>query len=154
MKPGFMRWESHDPEEKLFVADGRNSYHYIPKDYQVYIQPLTTSDLLNTPLELLLDAGNIRKSYTVSWESDFPPQFDDTYVIRLTPRKKDQPHSYLVLEFGRDSWDLRRILAREPNGNTNEFLLTNVTMNIKIEKSKFRFTTPRGVEEIQISNEE
>ncbi len=153
-KPGFMRWESHDPEEKLFVADGRNSYHYIPKDYQVYIQPLTASDLLNTPLELLLDAGNIRKSYAVSWEPDFPPKFDDTYVIRLNPRKEDQPHSYLVLEFGRDNWELRRILAREPNGNTNEFLLTNVTMNIKIEKSKFRFTTPRGVEEIQISNEE
>jgi len=153
-KPGFMRWESHDPEEKLFVADGRTSYHYIPQDYQVYIQPLTTSDLLNTPLELLLDAGNISKSYAVSWEVDLPPQFDDSYVIRLKPRKKDQPYSYLVLEFGQDSWDLRRILAREANGNTNEFLLTNVTMNIKIEKSKFQFKTPRGVEEIQISNEE
>src|SRR5438874_2023371 len=34
-KPGKMRWEYRSPEEKLFVADGRNGWLYLPGEKQV-----------------------------------------------------------------------------------------------------------------------
>src|SRR5688500_13910477 len=36
-KPGRMRWEYKTPEEKLFVADGRKIYAWVPADRQVTV---------------------------------------------------------------------------------------------------------------------
>lgn len=151
-RPGLMRWECRQPEEKLFVLDGRQSFHYIPQDNQVYEQPFTAADLHSTPLEILLGTMDIRKSYTVSWEGSILPKYEETCLIRLTPRGAEPEYSYLILELDRRTWDLRRLVIRESSGNTSEFLFTNVKTNVKIEDSKFRFKKPRGVEVIQLDN--
>jgi outer membrane lipoprotein carrier protein len=152
-KPGFMRWEYRNPEEKLFVADGREAFSYVPEDRQVTVQPLSPSDLHNTPLEFLLGTGDINKSFTVSWETDFKPVLDRSYLIRLTPRRRETQYTFLVLELDQETYNLCRIIIRESSGNTSEFLLTNVTANVKIENKKFQFKVPKGVEEIRLTNE-
>jgi outer membrane lipoprotein carrier protein len=150
-KPGLMRWEYRSPEEKLFVADGRESFLYVPQDRQVTVQPLTLSDLHSTPLQFLLGEGNIHKSFLVSWEADSDPKANNSYLIRLTPSKSEPGYSYLVLEIDRKTWDLQSILIREPSGNTSEFLFTNLIKNIKIENGRFRFKPPKGVELIRLA---
>ncbi len=152
-KPGLMRWEYRSPEEKLFVADGRESFSYDPQDRQVTVQPFTPSDLHSTPLEFLLGAGDINKSFASSWETEFKPQADRTYLIRLTPAKRGAEYEFLVLELDQETYDMRRIIIRESSGNTSEFLFTNVLANIKIENKKFQFKIPKGVEEIRLNNE-
>lgn len=152
-RPGLMRWEYRSPEEKLFVADGRESFSYVPQDRQVTVQPLSPSDLHGTPLEFLLGAADINKSFTASWETDFKSQVERTYLIRLTPRKREAEYAFLVLELDQETFDLRRIIIRESSGNTSEFLLTNVMPNVKIENKEFRFKVPKGVEEIRLTNE-
>ena len=97
-RPGLMRWECRQPEEKLFVLDGRRSFHYLPQDHQVYEQPFPAADLHSTPLEILLGTMAIRKSYTVSWEGSILPKYEGTCLIRLTPRGDVPEYSYLVLE--------------------------------------------------------
>lgn len=151
-RPGLMRWECRQPEEKLFVLDGRQSFHYIPQDYQVYVQPFTAADLHRTPLEILLGTMDIRKSYTVSWEGSILPKYEGTCLIRLTPRSAEPEYAYLVLELDRKTWDLRRLVIRESSGNTSEFLFTNVKTNVKIENSKFRFKPPKGVDVIKLDD--
>ena len=152
-RPALMRWEYRQPEEKLFVADGHESFLYVPQDRQVTVQPLAASDLRRTPLEFLLGSGDIAKSFAVSWEADARPPSEHTYRIRLTPRRREAEYSFLVLELDPEHYDLRRIVIREPNGNTSEFFLTNVTTNVKVENKAFRFKPPKGVEVIRLTND-
>jgi outer membrane lipoprotein carrier protein len=152
-RPGFMRWEYRDPEEKLFVADGRESFLYVPLDRQVTVQPLRASDLRGMPLELLLGAGNIRQSFDVSWEGEFKPETERASLIRLTPRSSEAQYSFLVLELDGETYDVRRIVIRERTGNTSEFLLTDMQTNVRIENKKFQFKIPKGVEVIRLTSE-
>jgi outer membrane lipoprotein carrier protein len=153
-KPGLMRWEYRHPEEKLFVADGHEASLYVPQDGQVTVQPLTPADLRNTPLKFLLGTGSITKDFGVSWETQFQPKASQTYLIRLTPRRRESEYSFLVLELEKETWDLRRILIREESGNTSEFFFTDVKTNVKVDKSKFRFKWPKGVEVIRSAGEQ
>jgi len=152
-RPGYMRWEYRRPEEKLFVADGHESFLYVPQDRQVTVQPLTAADLHNTPLRFLLGDADIDKSFAVSWETDFRPQTGNTNMIRLTPRKRESEYAFLVLELDQTKCDIRRIVIRELTGNTSEFLLTNVSANVKIENKEFQFKVPKGVEIVRLNNE-
>ncbi len=149
-KPGLMRWEYRNPEEQLFVADGKQTFFYVSRDRQVTVQPFSPADLHNTPLELLLGSEDINKSYVASWENQFTPKTEGSLLIRLVPRRKETEYSFLVLELDPRTFDLRRIVIRESGGSTSEFSFTNVTTNIKIDNKLFRFKTPKGVEEIRM----
>lgn len=149
-KPGFMRWEYQQPEQKLFVADGRECFLYVPQDRQVTVYPLSASDLRSTPLSFLLGGGDIRKNYVASWETEFKPLFTQTIRIRLKPQKYQEEYVFLVLELDAATFDIRRVTIREHSGNTSEFLLTSVTTNIKVNAKDFQFKPPKGVEVVRL----
>ncbi len=153
-RPGLMRWESHQPEEKLFVVDGKESFHYIPLDNQVYKQPFTAADLRNTPLELLLGSVDIYKNYEVDWELNILPKSELTCLIRLTSRRPEPGYSFLILELLQESWDLQRLIIQETTGNTSEFLFADVKTNVKIEDRKFQFKPPNGVDIVQLNDDQ
>ena len=149
-KPGLMRWEYRDPEVKLFIADGRETYLYTPEDRQVLVSRFSTSELHSTPLQFLLGHGNILDSYAVSWESEIRARVEGTALIRLLPRKPDPTYDFLVIECDDRTFDLRRIVIREKTGNTSEFLLTNLQTNVSIEDKRFQFNIPKGAEVIRL----
>jgi outer membrane lipoprotein carrier protein len=151
-KPCLMRWEYRQPEEKLFIADGRDAYLYVPSDRQVTVQPFSSADMRDTPLELLLGQADIEKNYVASWEKVLKPEVEKTLLIRLKPRRIDADFDSLVLEIDQNTYELRRILMREADGNTSEFLLTNVVANAKVNNSDFRFKPPKGVEQIRLDD--
>jgi outer membrane lipoprotein carrier protein len=153
-KPCLMRWEYRQPEEKLFIADGRDAFLYVPRDRQVTIQPFSSADMRDTPLELLLGQADIKRNYVASWETGLKPEVERTLLIRLTPRRNNGEYESLILEIDQTTYDLRRIVMRESGGNTSEFLLTNVTTNAKLSSSDFQFKPPKGVEKVQMKNEE
>ena len=149
-RPGLMRWEYRQPEEKLFVADGREAFLYVPLDRQVTIQSFSASDMRGTPLEFLLGGTDIRKSFVVSWENNFRPTAEPTLLIRLTPRSGQSEYEFLVLELDPKNYDLRRITIHEHGGNTSEFRLSNLTANAKIDNKEFQFKPPKGTEVIRL----
>ncbi len=151
-KPGLMRWEYRQPEEKLFVADGKEAFLYMPRDRQVTIQPFSVSDMHSTPLEFLLGSGNISKSFAVSWESEFKPNSGSAVTIRLTPLKSEAEYSFLVLELDRENYEIRGIIIHEPGGNTSRFAFTNFEINVKVDNKSFKFKTPKGVEEVRFTD--
>ena len=65
-KPGRMRWEYKTPEEKLFVADGRKMYVWIPADRQVTVSALPTDDAPATPVLFLLGRGQLGRDFSDS----------------------------------------------------------------------------------------
>jgi outer membrane lipoprotein carrier protein len=152
-KPGLMRWEYRNPEEKLFIADGRETFLYVPADRQVTVQAFSAAEMRSTPLEFLLGSVDIDRSFAVSWENELKPGAQGTYLVRLTPRSTDAEYSYLVVEVDQKNYDLKRIVIREPGGNTSEFVFTDLRTNVKVDDSLFKFKAPEGVETIRIQNE-
>jgi outer membrane lipoprotein carrier protein len=152
-KPGLMRWEYRVPEEKLFVADGREAYLYVPADRQVTVQAFSAAEMHNTPLEFLLGSVEINRSFAVSWETGTKPEFEGTFLVRLTPRRSDVGYSYLVLELDQKAYDLKRIIICEPGGNTSEFVFADLKTNAKVDGSLFKFKAPKGVETINVQND-
>ena len=149
-KPGLMRWEYRDPERKLFVADGRETFLYTPEDRQVQVSRLSAAEIRSTPLQFLLGQGEILKSFTAAPDTEFPPSFDRGVMIRLTPRRSDPDYAFLVLECDRNSHELRRIIIRELTGNTSEFVLSNLVTNARVDGKEFQFKIPKGVEVIRL----
>lgn len=152
-KPGLMRWEYRNPEEKLFIADGRETYLYVPADRQVTVQGFSAAEMRNTPLEFLLGSVDVNRSFAVSWENERKPRAEGTFLVRMTPRRSDAGYSYLILEVDQKSYDLERIVIREPGGNTSEFVFADLKTNVKVDGSSFKFKAPKGVETIRIKNE-
>ena len=149
-KPGLMRWEYRDPETKLFVADGRETYLYTPLDRQVMVRRFSASDLHSTPLQFLLGRGDILKSFEVAAEREIQPRVEGTVLLRLAPVEYDPNYSYFVLECDAATFDLRRIVIRERTGSISEFLLTNLQTNARIDNRQFEFKIPKGVEVIRL----
>jgi outer membrane lipoprotein carrier protein len=153
-KPGLMRWEYRQPEEKLFIADGKQSYLYTPQDKQVIVQSFTLSDMHSTPLEFLLGAGDISKSFVPSWETEFKPRSENSTMVRLTPRENEPEYAFLVLEIDRANFDLHGIVIREHSGNTSRFEFTDLATNIKVGNRDFEFKVPKGVEEVRLTDDQ
>jgi outer membrane lipoprotein carrier protein len=151
-RPGLMRWEYQQPEAKLFIADGREVFLYSPLDRQVTVQPFSASDIHGTPLELLLGGVDIRKNYSASAELRLKPVEQQTTMIRLTPRSATGDYEFLLLEIDAKTSDLRRLVIHEHSGNTSEFLLSNIVMNVKMNNKEFQFKPPKGVEVVRLDN--
>jgi outer membrane lipoprotein carrier protein len=148
-RPGLMRWEYLTPEEKLFVADGKECFLYVPLDRQVTITPLTPADLGRTPIAFLLGGGNVRRDYSAAAETEFKQAFSDTILLRLTPLRNDSEYTFVTLELDEKTFDIRRVIIRG-EGDTSEFLLSGVVLNQKTNARDFQFKTPRGVEVVRI----
>jgi len=149
-KPGLMRWEYRLPEEKLFVADGRETFLYVPADRQVTVRSFTDADFRSTPLRFLVGRGDILQSFRALPENEFRARFEGTVIIRLEPREDEPEYAFLSLEMDARTYDLRRIVIRERTGNTSEFVFTGLRTNISVAESQFRFRIPRGIEVIRL----
>ena len=152
-RPGLMRWEYRTPEAKLFIADGKDCYVYVPLDRQATTYPLTPADLGRTPFAFLLGGGNARRDYTAEDETEFKAAFSDTVLIRLTPVRNDGEFGFVTLELDAGTFDIRRVVIRELSGNTSEFLLDGIVLNQKTNARDFQFRPPRGVEIVKVQTE-
>lgn len=149
-KPGLMRWEYREPESKLFIADGRETWLYTPRDRQVMVRRFSTRNLQSTPLRIFLGGGDLLRDFAVSWESRAAAGPGGTLSVRLTPRNDETEYSYFVVECSAGSYDLRRILIAERTGNTSEFVFSNAITNGKVDIKQFQFKVPKGVEVVRL----
>jgi len=151
-KPDRIHWEHQSPEEKYFIADGKELFSYVPEDNQVTIQPLTGDDLKHTPLRFLLGAEDLKKSYLITPESEYGRKVDGTQSVRLTPKDGGANFSFLVLEIDPKSNNLQRLVLRERNGNILEYIFSDLKFDAKISDKKFEFKIPEGVEVLRLEN--
>jgi outer membrane lipoprotein carrier protein len=149
-KPGLMRWEYQKPETKLFVADGDETFLYVPADRQVVVSKFSASELHSTPLQFLLGQGNLLASFSASWETVSASRHPGTVLLRLTPRSREADYSHLIVEADAAIFDIRRMVIHERTGNTSEFVLSDVATNVKVPDKQFDFKVPRGVEIVRL----
>ena len=144
-KPGKMYWEYLQPTPKLFIADGKKSYFYVPQDNQVIVSDLDL-DNASTPLLFLVGKGKIQEDFQIELEEAEKPLRDENILVRLTPKQPQGGYSHLMLEIDPSTYLIYRLIVIEPIGNRNEYIMKNIRENIRISDRQFRFKLPKDVE--------
>ncbi len=144
-KPRKMYWEYRDPVEKYLIANGKRAYFYVPRDRQVFIY-----ELEDDPLFLfLMGEGQVARDFKIVFETEEPPRRDENFLIRLTPREEEASFSQILLEIAPSSYQIERLVAIDPIGARNDYILKNVREDVSIPDRRFRFKPPKGVEIIR-----
>jgi outer membrane lipoprotein carrier protein len=146
-KPGLMRWDYKSPEEKLFVADGRKMYIYVPADRQVMVRDMPDSTVASTPVLFLVGRGDIGRDFRPAYTTvaDAPA---GTWVLQLTPKTPQPDYEWLALVIDPDTLKLRMLVAHDAQGGTSSFTFTNLKENVGVPDKIFSFRIPRGADVI------
>jgi outer membrane lipoprotein carrier protein len=142
-RPGRMRWEYKDPEAKLFIADGRTFYFYVPADRQVIVSEQDTERSLAA--RLLSGKGGLLEEFDVSLDE---PVDEGVLRVKLVPRREqpDVERAFLDVE---PSGRIRSILLDDVQGNRTRFRFEGLRENTGLADRLFRFEVPAGVEVVR-----
>jgi outer membrane lipoprotein carrier protein len=148
-KPGRMRWEYHEPKEKLFLTDSENAYFYVPGERQARKTPLKKIDDIRSPLRYLLGKTKLEKELDhLSLAPDIAPLQPANVVLRGVPKGMTDRISEVLLEIS-PSHQIARIVVRGVDDATTEFRFSEMQENVPLADSFFRFSLPPGVQMIQ-----
>lgn len=141
---GKMRWEYESPEEKLFVADGKMVWFYVPADRTVTRAKMKESEDWQTPLALLVGKAKFSRVCGRVELSDARTSAAENVVLRCLPKTAHAGFSELLIEVD-GQHRLARVLIREPGGVETEFRFGNWQENLPLADALFRFVAPPGV---------
>lgn len=164
-RPGRMRWEYESPEKKLFLADGKTVWFYVPYDHTVTKAPAKESSDWRTPLALL--TGKVELSRLCSRvdlieqkgvpathvilrclpkgekKTPLPAQAESSSPAAGPPGEVD--FTEVLLEMDKSSGELARIEIRQPGGIELEYRFGDWLEDIPLADDMFRFQVPVGV---------
>ncbi len=143
-KPDLLRWEYRYPERLLIVSDGKKVYFYSEEDREVLVFP---PEKAFSRLVLGLLSGRIEFSRRFKLLSGFPGE-EGFYFLELKPRKEESV-SRIKLKVRSRNGEIREIWYWDPLGNLTHLALEKIKINPKIDKQKFSFQIPEGVEIIE-----
>jgi outer membrane lipoprotein carrier protein len=145
-KPGKMRWEYRQPEQKLFLTDGKKVYFYVPAERQVTITTIKEADDPRIPFLFLLGRGDLRKDFTrieIS-ESESPARAGNV-VLELVPKRANSNYKRIFVEVDPQGIQLYRLVFIDAAGARSDFLLSNYRENFLAGDDQFEFDPPAGV---------
>jgi len=144
-KPGRMKWDYTDPEEKHFISDGKWLYEYIVAEKSITRSSLKETGDMRAPFAFLLGQGNLRQEFRrIEFAKESPVKAGNK-VLRLLP-KHLQDFDELLLEFDPTSFQLERLSIVEPDRDRSDFLFSNIKENVNAPSAEFTFKAPPGVE--------
>lgn len=150
-KPGRMRWEYREPRQKLFLTDSHTAFFYVTGERQARKTPLKDLDDIRSPLRYLLGKTKLQKELEgLSFAPDLTPARAGDSVLRGVPKGMKDRISEILLEIS-PAFQIDRIVIREVDGTTTDFIFSNTQENVSVQDSLFRFTPPAGVEVIEES---
>jgi len=141
---GKMRWEYESPEQKLFVADGKMVWFYVPADRTVTRTKMKESEDWQTPLALLVGKAKVSRVCGRVELSDARTSAAENIVLRCLPKSDKASFLEVLIEVD-GQYRLVRVLIREPGGVETEFRFGTWQENLPLADSLFRFIAPRGV---------
>jgi outer membrane lipoprotein carrier protein len=148
-KPGKMRWEYHEPKEKLFLADSQNAYFYVAGEPQARKTPLKKIDDIRSPLRYLLGKTKLEKELDgLSLAPDVVPLQPGDVVLRGVPKALADRVSEVLLEIS-PAHQLTRIVIQGTDGAVTDFRFSGIEENVDVPDSFFHFKAPPGVTTIQ-----
>jgi outer membrane lipoprotein carrier protein len=145
-KPGRMRWDYTAPEVKLYIADGKQVYEYVPAERLATRTKITETNDLRAPFLFLLGKGNLRRDFKTIEFAHEAPVYSGNRVLRLVPKRSQDLFRELFIELTPDRQQLVRLSFVDTNGARTDFLLGSIRENVPVEDSLFVFNPPKGTQ--------
>lgn len=147
-RPGKMRWEYRHPREKLFLADGKHAWFYVPGERQARKAPLKKLDDLRSPLRYLLGKTKLAKEFDGLAVAEGAPAARGNFLLRGTPRGMADRVASVLLEITPES-RIARLVIDEVDGSTTEFRFADTAENVLVSDDRFRLSLPPDVEVVE-----
>jgi outer membrane lipoprotein carrier protein len=145
-QPGKMRWEYSEPRQKLFIADGKTAWFYVPGEQQARKAPVSKIDDIRSPLRFLLGKTKLMKEFhELGFAPNIKPVIPGDLVMRGSPKGMEDRVSLVILEVSPEG-RIDRIMLEEVDGALTEFRFTNEIENMPVADNLFKFEPPAGVE--------
>ena len=146
---GRMRWEYRDPQEKLFLTDGKTVVLYVPEEKQLTRSTVKTSEDVRVPFRLLLSRLDLHKVFQ---EIQFADQALEAKagdrVLRALPKHGDESGIHEVLLEVSPDFDIRHLVVVYADRSRMDFTFEHTERNVPVNSALFRFTPPPGTEVI------
>ena len=147
-RPGKMRWEYRQPQDKLFISNGKVAWFYVPDERQARRSSVKNLDDMRSPLAYLLGKTKLEKEFTgLSLAPDAKPLTPGDTMLRGVPKFMEQVEDVL-LEVTPEH-NICRIVVEGADGSTTEYRFSEQKENTAIADQKFEFSAPPGVEVIE-----
>ncbi len=148
-RPGKMRWEYRRPREKLFLADGKTAWFYVPGERQARKAPLKKLDDLRSPLRYLLGKTRLAKEFDdLAVAGDVAPLTRGNVMLRGAPHGMADRVTSVLLEITPAS-RIARLVIEEVDGATTEFRFADTAENVVVSEDQFRLSLPPDVEVVE-----
>jgi len=152
---GRMRWDYRQPEEKVFVSDGKYLLLYVPSEKQMTRSKVKESDDARVPFRLLLSRLNLGRVFGHIEFADqaLKPEPGDR-VLRAFPKHQDEGGYHEVLMEITPEFDIRRLVIHFSDQSSMDFTFNKIDRNPPLNSSLFSFTPPAGTEVIDAPNDQ
>jgi outer membrane lipoprotein carrier protein len=158
-----MRWEYESPEDKLFIADGKTAWFYVPADRTVTRARMKESTDWRTPLALLTEKAKLARLCGRIELADDPGTPPGHAVLRCLPRgtaakdrarqadnaataaQENETFREVLLEVDTKRSELHRVVVRQTAGVELEYRFGNWQENLALPEALFHFQPPAGV---------
>lgn len=158
-RPGRMRWEYESPEQKVFIADGKTAWFYVPADRTVTRAPLKESGDWRTPFALLTGKAKLSRICARFELVSQPTAAAGHAMLRCLPRgtggngrapeadakAENGAFREALLEVDPDRGELIRVVIRQAAGVELEYRFGNWQQNPTLPEALFHFQPPVGV---------
>ena len=151
LKPGEMRWNYLQPEEREVYLSGEEIRIYLPGRNQVIEQTLTDAMPGVASARLFMGVEELVGSFSVSADCA-DENVENAYCLRLIP-KKDKAISVeeILLWVGKKDFLPLRTESRDVLGNRTTLSFRNGEANVPLKEELFQFQVPPGAEVIRNS---
>lgn len=146
-KPGKMSWRYTNNGNRV-VSDGKLVKIYEKENKQMYEQPLDKSQY-PAALSFLVGGGNLKASFKFTKRDAKQMGFEGGYVISGDPLESSPSYQSIVLYVDANTYQVRRVLLLDSQGNRNRFDFLNPEINTKSPGGEFSFTPPPGTQIIR-----
>jgi outer membrane lipoprotein carrier protein len=147
-RDGLMRWDYREPEEKLFLSDGKHLMLYIPSERQLARSSVRSSEDVRVPFSLLLSRLNMRKVFSrIEFADQALNHSPADRVLRAFPKPGSEDYRDVLIELA-PTFDIRRLVVSHLDGSVMEFGFDRLARNVVVGAALFHFNPPPGTEVI------
>ncbi|MBI2682412.1 MAG: outer membrane lipoprotein chaperone LolA [Acidobacteriales bacterium] len=148
-QPGRMRWEYKQPREKLFVADGKNAFFYVPGERQARRAAIKKLDDVRSPLRFLLGKAKLSKEMNGLHIADTVTTLRPGNVVLAGVPKHMADRVQQVLIEVAPSNQIVRLVIEDVDGTVTEFRFSDIAENVMLKDGLFKFVPPKNVELVE-----
>lgn len=146
-KPGKMSWRYTNNGNRI-VSDGKIIRVYEKENQQMYEQPLDKSPY-PAALAFLVGTGSLKQSFKLSKIDPASANFEGGLVLVGEPREATPAYQKMVLFVDAATFQVRRVLLVDAQGNKNRFDFTSTEVNKAPPPGEFSFTPPKGTQVVR-----